>query len=40
MVVRKDSLAHERRRDGNVKTLGEANQRFTRAIAHGTMSCE
>src|SRR6266568_3695140 len=38
MVVRNDSLAHERRGDGDAKTLGETNQRFARVIAHGTVS--
>src|SRR2546428_2052767 len=38
MVVRKDSFAHERRGDGDVKTLGETNQRFAGVIAHGPVS--
>ena len=38
MVVRKDSLTHESRRDRDVKTLGETDKCFTRVIAHGTVS--
>src|SRR5438309_1726454 len=40
MVVRKDSLAHERRGDGDVKTLGETNQRFASVTAHCAVSCK
>src|SRR5437660_3931724 len=38
MVVRKDSLAHERRGNGDAKMFGETNQRFAGVIAHGTVS--
>src|SRR5438094_4326883 len=38
MVVRKDSLAHERLGDGDAKTLGETNYRFAGVIAHGAVS--
>src|SRR5438552_4758164 len=40
MVVRKDSLAHEGRCDGDVETLGETNQRFSSMIADSAVSRE
>src|SRR5712664_147297 len=38
VVVGKDPLTHERRRNRDVKTLRETNQRFTRMITHGSVS--
>src|SRR5207249_2354551 len=40
VVVRKDTLAHERRRDRYAETLGETNERFTCVITHSTVSRE
>src|SRR5438876_12434516 len=37
MVVWKDSLAHERRRDRHAKTFGETNQRLASVTTHGTV---
>src|SRR5205807_1106618 len=40
MVVRKDTFAHERRRDRYVEALGETNQRFSSVITDGAVSRE
>src|SRR5438094_7023090 len=40
MVVGKDSLAHEGRCDGDVETLGKANQRFSSMITDCSVSRE
>src|SRR5712691_888278 len=40
MVVGKDSLPHESRRDRHVKTFGETNQRFASVTAHCAVSCK